>query len=215
MVKAIQARDMSLAGLQEQFDLQLTHDPSFFKEWQTIEAIATGLESLEQQQLQRIQQNYLNLASRKVFSEEAVKMVVLSPLLDLAGFYQAPFGIQTEEPIELKAEDGDILVKGNIDVLVVLRQFWVLVVESKSTQFDVLTALPQALSYMLSNPQAEQPVYGLLVNEREFVFVKANCQSQRVYARSYAFSIERDNDLQRVLGILKLIRQTIQSRLNL
>ncbi|MEM8642175.1 MAG: type I restriction endonuclease subunit R [Cyanobacteria bacterium P01_G01_bin.54] len=215
MVKAIPSRDLSLAELQEQFDLQRADQPDFFPEWQTSGAIAFGsaqsaiASATEKQQLQRIQQNYLNLASRKVFSEEAVKMVVLSPLLDLAGFYQAPFGIQTEEPIELKAEEGNVVVKGNIDVLVVLRQFWVLVVESKSTQFDVLTALPQALSYMLTSPNPERPVYGLLVNGREFVFVKVSRQPQCIYARSYALSVERDDDLQHVLDILKWIRQTL------
>jgi len=77
-------------------------------------------------------------------SEEAVKIVVLSPLLDLAGFYQPPFEIETETPIRISAEDDGVIVKGNIDVLVVQKQFWILVIESKSTKFDVMTALLQA-----------------------------------------------------------------------
>ncbi len=44
--------------------------------------------------------------------------------------------------------------------------------ESKNTQFDVVSALPQALAYMLAAPNPETPVYGLLVNGREFVFIK-------------------------------------------
>ncbi|MFN6461694.1 MAG: hypothetical protein RMZ41_007570 [Nostoc sp. DedVER02] len=52
-------------------------------------------------------------------SEEAVKMVVLSPLLDLVGFYQPPFEIETEKSTDISAVDESIIVKGNIDVLVI------------------------------------------------------------------------------------------------
>jgi hypothetical protein len=79
-------------------------------------------------------------------SEEAVKMVVLSPLLDLAGFYQSPFAIETEISIEITAEDDGIIVKGNIDVLIIKKRLWVLVIESKSIKFDVTSALSQTLA---------------------------------------------------------------------
>jgi len=39
------------------------------------------------------------------------KMVVLSPLLDLAGFYQPPFEIETETPIRISAEDDGVIVR--------------------------------------------------------------------------------------------------------
>ena len=206
MVQVIQSKDISLDELQVQFNLQVSLQDDFFSEWQDNLPALTELES---QQLKRVQSNYINLSGRKTFSEEAVKMVVLSPLLDLAGFYQAPFAIQTEESIEVMATDDDIILRGNIDVLVIRQQFWVLVIESKSTRFDVLTALPQALAYMLSNPAQKRPLYGLLVNGREFVFVKLIQQPEPIYARSFALSIERDNELQQVLEVLKVIRQKI------
>jgi hypothetical protein len=121
--------------------------------------------------------------------EEAVKMVVLSPLLDLAGFYQLTFEIETETSVEISAEDESFIVKGNIDVLVIQKPFWLLVIESKSSKFDVMTALPQALAYMLDRPNAVQPTFGLLINGREFVFVKLIQQEHPWYARSYALSI--------------------------
>ncbi|MGK7889969.1 MAG: restriction endonuclease subunit R [Leptolyngbyaceae cyanobacterium] len=210
MTQLLQARDISLDELHTQFGLQSTSEKTFFPEWQS-ESLAFS--DFERQQLERVRANYSNLASRKAFSEEAVKMVILSPLLDLAGFYQSPFAIKTEDSVEISAEDNDLLVKGKIDVLVVHQQFWVLVIESKSTQFDVLTALPQALTYMLSNPNSSFPVYGLLANGREFVFVKLTNQSELspspVYARSYALSIERNGDLEQVLNTLKVIQRSI------
>ncbi|PSO65120.1 MAG: hypothetical protein BRC38_10015, partial [Cyanobacteria bacterium QH_6_48_35] len=52
-----------------------------------------------------------NLTESHPLLEEAVKMVVLSSLLELAGFYQSPFEIETETSIEIVAEDDDITVR--------------------------------------------------------------------------------------------------------
>ncbi|MEM8504923.1 MAG: type I restriction endonuclease subunit R [Cyanobacteria bacterium P01_D01_bin.1] len=168
-----------------------------------------ALSEQERQQLLRVQQNYMNLSDKQNFSEEAVKMVVLSPLLDLAAFYQAPFSIRTEESIELLSEDEGHIVRGKIDVLVVRQQLWVLVIESKSTQFDVLTALPQALVYMLDAPNPEQPAYGLLVNGREFIFLELTYQPVLTCVRSFALSVEKEHELAQVLSNLRLIRRNI------
>jgi len=54
--------------------------------------------------------------------ENTVKMVVLSPLLDL-GFYQRPFRISTEKQLEILSDDEGTIVKGKIDVLVLQEQF--------------------------------------------------------------------------------------------
>jgi predicted type IV restriction endonuclease len=206
MMQTIQARDISLYELEEKFGLQLVTNAEFFTEWTNDLPLVNDIENLS---LQRVKSNYLNLAQRRSMSEEAVKMVVLSPLLDLAGFYQPPFEIETEKSTDISAEDESIIVKGNIDVLVIQKRFWVLVIESKSTKFDVMTALPQALAYMLDAPNIRQPTFGLLVNGREFVFVKLVHQEKPKYARSYALSIERDTELQQVLSALKRVGQLI------
>lgn len=206
MVQIVKDRDISLHDLEEKFGLQLNTDTLLFKEG--LEDMPTLTEA-EKQPLERVKSNYLNLTKRRPISEEAVKMVVLSPLLDLAGFYQPPFEIETETPLEISAEDEGVIVKGNIDVLVVQKHFWVLVIESKSTKFDVMTALPQALAYMLDNPLPELQTFGLLVNGREFVFLKLIHQEKPQYIRSYALSIERDNEIQHILSILKHVGQLI------
>ncbi|MGI2904023.1 type I restriction endonuclease subunit R [Tolypothrix sp. VBCCA 56010] len=209
MVKTIQARDISLYELEEKFGLQVVTDTSFFTEWtENLPTLTDG----EKQAIARVQSNYFNLNKRRPMSEEAVKMVILSPLLDLAGFYQPPFDIETETSIEISAEDEGFVVKGNIDVLVIQKRFWVLVIESKSSKLDVMVALPQALAYMLDNPNSAQPTFGLLVNGREFVFVKLIQQEQPQYARSYALSIERDSEFYQVVSILKRIGKLIIAR---
>jgi len=116
MVETIQARDMSLYELEEQFGLQLVTNADFFTEWTHD---LPSLNDAENLSLLRVKSNYLNLTKRRPMSEEAVKMVVLSPLLDLAGFYQPPFEIETEKSTDISAVDESIIVKGNIDVLVI------------------------------------------------------------------------------------------------
>lgn len=206
MVQTIQAKNITLEELQEEFGLQLTTNPEFFPEWQED---FVSLTDEEKRLLQRVKSNYFNLFNRGTILEDAVKMVVLSPLLDLAGFYQPPFAIKTETAIEIVAEDEGVIVRGKIDVLVIQQRFWVLVIESKSTKFDVMEALPQALVYMLSNPRSEQPSFGCLVNGREFVFVKLVRGEVPIYSRSYALSIERDNELEQVFGVLRRIGQLV------
>jgi predicted type IV restriction endonuclease len=206
MVQIIQARNISLYELEENFGLQLVTNADFFTEWTND---LPSLNDAENFSLERVKTNYLNLTQRRPMSEEAVKMVVLSPLLDLAGFYQPPFEIETEKSTDIFAEDESIIVKGNMDVLVIQKRLWVLVIESKSTVFDVMTALPQALAYMLDTPNLKLPTFGLLANGREFVFVKLVHQEKPKYARSYALSIERDAELQQVLSVLKCISQLI------
>ncbi|MEI2577413.1 type I restriction endonuclease [Scytonema sp. PRP1] len=206
MVQIIQARDISLYELEEKFALQQATEADFFPEW--TENLPT-LTDAEKQALDRAKSNYLNLNKRRPMSEETVKMVVLSPLLDLAGFYQPPFDIQTETSIEISAEDEGVVVKGNIDVLVIQNRLWVLVIESKSSKFDVIAALPQALTYMLNNLDDTQPTFGLILNGREFVFVKLIQQEQPRYARSDALSIERESEFHQVLSVLKRLGEFI------
>ncbi|MEM9924558.1 MAG: type I restriction endonuclease [Cyanobacteria bacterium P01_D01_bin.50] len=205
-METIQARDISLYELEEKFGLQLSTETDFFTEWTNN---LPPLTDIEKQSLKRVKSNYFNLNRRRVISEEAVKMVVLSPLLDLAGFYQSPFEIETETSVEIAAEEEGVKLKGNIDVLVVQKNFWILVIESKSTKFDVMIALPQALAYMLNSPNREKPTFGLLVNGREFVYVKLVREDKIKYARSYALSIEKDDEFQQVLRILKLFGELV------
>ena len=79
----VQAKDLSLYDVENRFGLQRTTDPQFFTEWSEK---LLPLTDLEQQLLDRVQSNYFSLIQRRPMLESAVKMVVLSPLLDLANF---------------------------------------------------------------------------------------------------------------------------------
>ena len=140
--------------------------------------------------------------------ESIVKMVVLSPLLDLAKFYEPPFRVSGETGIKVSAEDQGEIIQGSIDVLVIHGQLWVTVIEAKNSEFSITKAIPQALAYMLAAPNSENPIYGLVLNGSEFLFLKLILGEVPKYATSNLFSLmNRGNDLYDVLSVLKHFRK--------
>ncbi|MBD2169359.1 restriction endonuclease subunit R [Calothrix membranacea FACHB-236] len=217
MVQIIQGQNVTLSYLKENFALHKAEDEQFFTEWfDNLPAIT----ELEKQYLDRVKTNYLSLLENAPLLEEAVKLVVLSPFLDLAGFYRPPFSIATEESIEIsedviignanKAEADKEIIKGKIDVLVIQNKLWLLIIESKRSTFSLTKAIPQALTYMLAAPNIDEPVYSLVLNGEDFQFIKLGRQNNPVYALSERFSLYRSkNELYIVLNILKRIGQVL------
>ncbi|MBD2434475.1 MULTISPECIES: hypothetical protein [Fischerella] len=207
MVQVIQAQTVNITYLKEKFGLQLADSDQFFTEWFENLPVITAQ---EKQTLDRVKTNYLSLVEGRPISEEMVKMVVLAPLLDLAGFYRPPFDIQTEQSIEITLEDAGEIARERIDVLVIKQQFWLLIIESQSAGFSLLTAIPQALAYMLSNPNPKRPAFGLVLNGSDFIFLKLTKQDSPIYALSDEFTLlKRKNELYKVLSILKKLSQIL------
>ncbi|MFB2939063.1 type I restriction endonuclease [Aerosakkonemataceae cyanobacterium BLCC-F154] len=191
--------------LQTQFNLQRSTDDRFFTEWLNID---TELTEKEQQTLDAIQQKYFYQLSDNQLGEETIKLIVLSPLLDLAGFFDPPFRFKTETTVQITVESDDLIYRGRIDALVLQEKLWIVVIESKETSFSLELALPQTLAYMLANPNPEKPVFGMVTNGGNFIFVKLQIQEFSQYELSNVFSLlPRRNQLYDVLQILKLLGQ--------
>jgi hypothetical protein len=205
MVQIIQAEKVTLYDLETKFQLRWITNEQFFQEWK---GDLPEISDPEKQNLERIKASYFNLAKRPML-EEMVKMVVLSPLLDMAGFFLPPFYSTSEESIEIVEEDEGIVIRGKIDVLVLQDRFWIIVIESKRAKFSLEPGIPQALAYMLANPQPEKPVFGLVTNGSNFIFLKLVNQDVPYYALSDEFTLRRGNDLYTVLGILKRLGQVV------
>jgi hypothetical protein len=194
----------TLNQVQARFNLRRTENDQFFTEWF---ADLSPLTDQEQELLDRIKRKYVYQRTDSFLSEETIKLVVLSPLLDLAGFYEAPFRFQAETPIEIAIAERDEVLRGRIDALVLQNQFWVLVIEAKRTTFDLELAIPQALTYMMANPHPEKPLFALVTNGGSFAFMKL---AQQEYDLSDVFSLlPRQNKLYEVLSILKRIGNLI------
>jgi hypothetical protein len=210
MVQAIAAEKVTLEMLQDRFGLQQTHHVDFFPEWQ---GQLPDLTAEELVRLDRIHQVFENMLLRSPV-EEVVKLTVLSPLLDMAGFFLPPFQMTAEEAVEIavgESDDDDALViRGRLDVLVFRRQFWVMAIEAKRMGFSLFAGLPQLLAYMLANPQPSYPLYGLVTNGSNFLFLKMTQANFPQYAKSREFVLGNPGDLEIVLQILKQIGNIMQ-----
>lgn len=207
--QTIPARKVKLHDLKTKFGLQFVQDESFFPEW--IEGLPAVTET-EKLALDRIKRNYLYLLEYPVM-ESIVKMVVLSPLLDIAGFYEPPFRVDGETNITVSAEDEGEIIKGAIDVVVIQDQLWVTTIEAKNSEFSITKAIPQTLAYMLAAPDAQKPNFGAVLNGSEFLFLKLERGDVPQYATSNLFSLlNRGNDLYRVLAVLKHLKDLVKER---
>lgn len=206
MVQSIPARKVKLSDLREQFGLQWVEAETFFQEWL---GDFPALTAEQRKTLDQVKASYRYLLEYPIM-ESIVKMVVLSPLLNIAGFYGPPFRVTGETDIKVSAKDEGELIQGSIDVLVVQNQLWVTVIEAKNSHFSIAKAVPQTLAYMLASPQPERPVFGLVTNGSEFLFLKLVQGMTPQYATSDIFSIwNRQNDLYAVTQILKYFGQLI------
>ena len=214
MTTTIQAKNLSLYELEQTFNLTQA-DPIQFESllgspmW--VGDLPT-LSSTDSNALTHITSNYNNQVRYLPLSEALVKMVVISPLLDLAGFYGRNFRLITEEPVEILLKEDDEIIKGRIDVLIVQGQFWILAIESKRVQLDVMAALPQLLVYLLDSPLQQPDSRGLITNGREFVFAQLlrSAPDSPKYMCSDTFSINRPQEFQTVLSVLRSIAATFE-----
>ncbi len=191
----------TLGQIAEKLGIILSDDPSFFFEWLNLPAT---LSSDDQSRLDRIRQNYLYQSTDGLLLEETIKMVLLSPLLELAGFYQAPYKFRAEVSVEVSAiGDNDEILRGRIDALVLQNRLWIILIESKKAIFDLELALPQTLAYMAANPQPSNPLFGMITNGSSYLFVKLLGQR---YGTSDLFATrsQHRNNLYEVLEILKV-----------
>jgi hypothetical protein len=205
MMQTLQASEISLRTLIDKFGLQYVQDPNFFPEWRQGQV---EVADWERQSLERIQAGYLNLIEYPPLPERAIQISVVSPLLFSAGFYLPPFHIQVEKSVEIAEVDEEIIVRGQIDILLVKERFWVLVIESKRATFSIEAGLAQLLAYMLANPDPQKPGFGMITSGADFIFVKLQ-QVGNVprYATSAQFGMRNQADLIEVLRILKRISQ--------
>ena len=209
MVQIIQAKDIDLRYLINNFGLQLVQDDQFFPEWQEN---LPEITDLDKQLLDKVKAGYFNLLNYPPLLEDVIRMAILDPLLFIGDFYLAPFYVKSEEPVDIAVEDEETLVKGRIDTLVLKDQFWVMVIESKRASFSIEAGLSQILAYMLANPHPEKPSFGMITTGGSFIFIKLVKGETPQYATSDIFDIRnRGNELYSVFSILKKLSQIVIS----
>jgi Type I restriction enzyme R protein N terminus (HSDR_N) len=205
MTQAFQARELTLGQLEENFGLVRSTAGTLFAE-DTLKL--PNLTPAEKDLLNQVKAEFTYMSSQDVL-EPIVKMVVLSTLLRIAGFFRAPFRITAEKQVELVTEDEGLLVRGLIDLLVFYDQIWVVTIEAKRAEYSLKAAITQVLTYMLASPSPQKQVYGLVTNGSEFRFIELLKQETPSYVLSDLFAIDRGDDFDRVAQILKYLGQQV------
>ncbi|BAZ29885.1 type I restriction enzyme R protein N terminus [Cylindrospermum sp. NIES-4074] len=171
MTQTIQAKDINLRYLIDNFNIELVLDNQFFREWQED---LPEITDLDKQLLDKVKTGYFNLLNYPPLLEDVVRMAIVDPILFIGDFYLAPFYVKSEEPIDIAVPDEDVIIKGRMDTLVLQNRLWVMIIESKKASFSIEEGLAQILAYMLGNPYVDQPSFGMIATGSEFIFVKLN-----------------------------------------
>ena len=207
MSTAITEAITTLAEAERRFNLNRTEDEQFFSEWHT------GLPNLTEAErigLNELRRRYLYQRAESHLLEGTVMLLLASPLLAIAGFYDPPFKVRAEESVQITLDDSEEVLQRRIDVLVLENQLWIVVLESKKTALSVWSALPQTLAYLMANPQPEQPSFGMMTNGDDILFVKLTQIDNRQYDVSKVFAPFISNqELYSVLQILKCMSQVV------
>ena len=201
MTAAVTDAVKTLADAESRFGLQRTERASFFPEWQNQ---LPALSSEENHNLNELRQRYLYQRSVGQLLEGTVTLLLASPLLAIAGFYDPPFIVRAEDSIQIEIEDSAETLQGRINVLVIKDNVWVVVLESKKIALTAWSALPQTLAYFMANPEAHRPSFGMVSNGDDIFFVKLLQQPQPQFSLSRVFSpFTSEQDLQNALRVLK------------
>jgi len=159
----------TITEAEQKFGLSRSESKDFFTEWYDQLPV---INPSDRANLEVLWRRYIYHRSGGYLLESTVMLLLVSPLLTIAGLYDPPFRIKAEESIVIDVSDSEETLQGRIDVLVLRDHLWILVLESKKTMLSVWSALPQTLAYLMANPNGDRPTFAMLTNGDDIVFVK-------------------------------------------
>ena len=116
---AVRQTIKSLSDARQHFGLVQATDDSFFEEW------FGDLPELSDHEIAKLDQLrdrlHYHWNSGKV-DEGIINVLVVSPLLEMAGLYDAPFRIRSEVPVVIESQVQQESLRGRIDFLVIHNQ---------------------------------------------------------------------------------------------
>ncbi|ACK70789.1 protein of unknown function DUF450 [Gloeothece citriformis PCC 7424] len=197
----------SFNKIEELLNLNRNTDEEFFREW--FENLPHIIDS-DKQILNSLKDRYFYYANDNAVTEGTINIIMISPLLELVKFCDPPFKIRAEKAVKIELEDREISLQGFIDALVVQNLFWIVVIEAKRYGFNVSIAVPQALAYMMANPNQAKPVYGMVTNGEDYIFIKLDQQSRQYnFSDKLTLSKRSNTDFYQVLQIMKAIKTIV------
>ncbi|MFN7357025.1 MAG: type I restriction endonuclease subunit R [Pseudanabaena sp.] len=159
----------TIAEAEGKFGLSRSESKDFFTEWYDQ---LPEIDPSDRANLEVLWRRYIYHRSGGHLLESTVMLLLVSPLLTIAGLYDPPFRIKAEDSIAINISDSEETLQGRIDVLLLRDRLWSIVLESKKTMLSVWSALPQTLAYLMASPNGDRPTFAMLTNGDDIVFVK-------------------------------------------
>jgi hypothetical protein len=205
----LQAKNMSLSEVHQLLGYRAARNSSTFHDLLTLDTLT----EYEESEVAEIRSNFEEYLTLGKISEGQIKLLVLAPLLRLAGFYKPPIEISLEEDIaRIEVEDEDMAIAGRYDILAArnlntpeLIKLWILIIESKRVGIEAFMGLPQLLSYAYETLKSQSSVWGLTTNGLHFQFFHIRAGNPPTYLRLPSLSILDPIPANQLLQILKAI----------
>lgn len=172
------------------------------------------LTEFEQQELAEIRDDFRDYLIDGKVLEGQIKLLVIGPLLRLAGFFHSPIKISLEQDIdEIVIEDEDTKITGRFDILAVNKEqptttdvaFWLLVIESKNSSINSFEGLAQLLTYAHQSLEHQKLVWGLTTNGTDYRFVLIRQGNPATYQQMLLLNLMDSESAIQLLQILKAI----------
>lgn len=172
------------------------------------------LTEFEQQELAQIRNDFRDYLIDGKVLEGQIKLLVISPLLRLAGFFHSPIKISLEQDIdEIVVEDEDTKITGRFDILAVNKEqpttsdvaFWLLVIESKNSSINSFEGLPQLLTYAHQSLEHQELIWGLTTNGTDYRLVLIRQGNPATYQQMPLLNLMDSESAIKLLQILKAI----------
>ena len=203
------AKKLTLKQVHEFLHFEEHFDGSFTP-WLSLEPLT----EFEQQELVQIRNDFRSYLIEGKVLEGQIKLLVIAPLLRLAGFYRSPIKISLEQDIDdIVIEDEDTEIKGRFDILAVNKEqptaidvaFLVLVIESKNSSINAFEGLPQLLTYAHESLEHQKIVWGLTTNGMQYQFVLIRQGNPLTYQQMPLLNLMDSESAIELLQVLKAI----------
>ncbi|HEY9602371.1 MAG TPA: restriction endonuclease subunit R [Allocoleopsis sp.] len=207
----LNAKNLTLSQVHQLLNFEERFDGSFTS-WLSLEPLTDS----ERQDLFQIRDDFRSYLIEGKVLEGQIKLLVIGPLLRLAGFYRSPIKISLELDIaSIVIEDEDKTITGRFDILAVNKQqptatdvaFWVLVIEAKNSAVNSLEGLPQLLTYAYQSLERQKLVWGLTTNGMHYQFVLLRQGNPPTYQQMPLLNLMDSESAIQLLQVLKAIRQ--------
>jgi Type I restriction enzyme R protein N terminus (HSDR_N) len=211
MVTTLRAQEITLEEVERLLGFTPLYDGQFsdFLPLQTLSAV-------EMAQLEKIRSNFRTYIRRGKVSEGQARQIAINPILDLAGYNQAPIELRIEEDIQrIYIEDKDTHIRGRFDLVAVNRKhettpdqlLWVLIVESNNLAASEFAGIAQMLTYAHTSLEYQTAVWGLVTNGATYQFfhiAKGEALTYQYMPSLSLLEIDRSTYLIEVLNAIRL-----------